>query len=75
VEENQSKKEFKMKDVYIIRDYKDKYGKEGSEFVKSGIAFDNKDGSINFALYLFPGVKFHIRERSKEEVVPEQKAK
>ena len=29
-------------------------------FNPSGIAFDNRDGSINFQLHIFPGVKFHI---------------
>ncbi len=29
-------------------------------FTKCGVAFDNRDGSLNFQLHLFPGVKFHI---------------
>lgn len=29
-------------------------------FNPAGIAFDNKDGSINFSLHVLPGVQFHI---------------
>jgi hypothetical protein len=29
-------------------------------FNQTGVAFDNKDGSLNFQLHMFPGVKFHI---------------
>lgn len=44
-------------------------------FNQAGVAFDNKDGSINFQHHMFPGVKFHIGipkvvngEESAEEV-------
>ena len=29
-------------------------------FQKVGVAFDNKDGSINLNLHFFPGVQLHV---------------
>lgn len=29
-------------------------------FNQAGVAFDNRDGSLNFQLHIFPDVKFHI---------------
>lgn len=29
-------------------------------FNLAGVAFDNRDGSINFNLHIFPGVRFHV---------------
>ena len=29
-------------------------------FQKCGVAFDNRDGSINLNLHLFPAVTFHV---------------
>jgi hypothetical protein len=29
-------------------------------FAKSGVAFDNRDGSLNVKLHIHPGVTFHV---------------
>jgi len=56
-----------MKDIFLIRTY-GKEGEEKSEWVKAGVAFNpNKDGSINLSMYMFPDVKFQIRERKQKE--------
>lgn len=56
-----------IKDVFIIRSYKGKDDKEKSEWIKSGIAFENKDSSLNVEIYALPGVKFQIRDREEKK--------
>ena len=52
-----------MKDVYVIYDAKND-GRERSRWVRIGVAFDNKDGSINVLLDALPlSGRLHIRER------------
>lgn len=55
-----------MKDVFLIRKYKNKHGEEKTLWDKMGVSFGtNKDGSINFQLFMFPGVQFQIRDRKE----------
>ena len=57
-----------IKDIYLIRKYEDREGKEKSEWCKAGVCFGaNKDGSMNFELYTMPGVSFQIREREEKK--------
>jgi hypothetical protein len=59
-----------MKDVFLIRIFKTK-DSERSSWEKMGICWpENKDGSMNFELFMFPGVKFQIREHKKKEEAP-----
>ena len=52
-----------MKDVYVIYDAKNE-GRERSRWVRIGVAFDNKDGSLNVLLDALPlSGRLHIRER------------
>ncbi len=56
-----------MKDLFMIRNF-EVNGKEVSEWCKAGVAFNrNKDGSVNLQLYMFPDVKFQLREKTKKE--------
>lgn len=56
-----------MKDLYIIRNYKTKDGNEKAQWVQAGVAFENKDGSLNVQIYMFPDVQFQIRERRAKD--------
>lgn len=52
-----------MKDVYVIYDAKGE-GRDRSRWVRIGVAFDNKDGSLNVLLDALPlSGRLHIRER------------
>jgi len=53
-----------MKDVFMITKYKGKDGDEKVNWSEVGVVFgDNKDGSANVKLHMFPDVTFQIRER------------
>jgi hypothetical protein len=55
-----------MKDVYAIFESKTG-GYERSRWVRVGVAFDNKDGSLNVLLDALPlSGRLQIRGRSKE---------
>jgi len=45
------------KDVFLIREGKDK-----NYWSRAGVAFVNRDNSLNVKLDLFPGVQFQIRD-------------
>lgn len=52
----------KPKVVYLLVQAKGE-GKEGKTyFNRAGVAFVNRDGSVNVKLDLFPGLTFQIRE-------------
>jgi hypothetical protein len=54
----------KLKDVYVITERGDN---EKAYWQKVGIAFVNRDDSLNVVLDVFPlSGKLHIRERSKK---------
>jgi hypothetical protein len=54
-----------MKDVYVIYDAKTEG--ERSRWVRIGVAFDNKDGSLNVLLDALPlSGRLHIRERESD---------
>jgi len=55
-----------VKDVYVIYDAKAD-GRERSRWIRIGVAFDNKDGSLNVLLDALPlSGRLHIRERDAE---------
>ena len=54
-----------MKDVFAI--YESKDGRERSRWVRVGVAFDNKDGSLNLLLDAIPLCgRLHVRSRVTE---------
>jgi DNA relaxase NicK len=54
-----------MKDVYAIYDGKAE-GKERSRWVRIGVAFENKDGSLNVLLDAVPlSGRLQIRDRKE----------
>ena len=52
--------------VYLVRDV----GGERSYWTRQGVAFVNKDGSLNVKLDLFPHLTFHIRDPRSPEDAP-----
>jgi hypothetical protein len=55
-----------MKDVYAIYESKGE-GRERSRWVRVGVAFDNRDGSLNVLLDALPlSGRLQIRNRSNE---------
>ncbi len=44
-----------------------------SYFKQCGVGFENRDGSVNFRLDLFPNVTFHLRQKQSDAAEPEQK--
>ena len=52
----------KPKDVFVIEKSGDK-----SYWRQAGVAFENRDGSLNLKLHLFPAVRFQVRDRKKRE--------
>jgi hypothetical protein len=50
------------RDVFVIQKTGDK-----SFWHRAGVAFENKDGSLNLKLDLFPNVDLQIRERKEKE--------
>jgi len=56
-----------MKDVYAIYETKGE-GRERSRWVRVGVAFDNKDGSLNVLLDALPLTgRLQIRSRETEK--------
>jgi hypothetical protein len=55
--------------VYAVGDFTDKTGAQRSRWTRIGVAFENRDGSINVRLHAFPiGTdKLQIREARDEE--------
>jgi hypothetical protein len=51
----------KTKDVFLIRE-----GKDRNYWTKTGVAFENKDGSLNVRLDLFPQLQFQIRDKKEK---------
>lgn len=56
--------------VYLIRTT-GKGKDEKSFFTRQGVAFENRDGSLNVKLDLFPGLTFHIRDPKDHNEVDE----
>ena len=55
-----------MKDVYAVYELKPD-GRERARWVRVGVAFDNKDGSLNVLLDALPlNGRLHIRNRQTE---------
>jgi hypothetical protein len=55
----------KIKDVYVINER----GEDNTQWTKIGVAFVNKDGSLNVVLDALPYTgKIHIRDRKVAEV-------
>lgn len=49
-----------MKVVYVIQE------ENGKKFWhRCGVAFDNRDGSVNLKLDLFPQLQFQVREQKE----------
>jgi len=51
-----------VKDVFVIEKDGDK-----TYWRNVGVAFVNKDDSLNVKLYMFPGLNLQIRERKEKE--------
>lgn len=54
----------KSKDVFVIQPASEE-GKK-SFWRKCGVAFVNRDGSLNLRLDLFPGVQLQIRDKKEK---------
>ena len=48
--------------VFVIEKKGDK-----SYWHRAGVAFENKDGSLNLKLHLFPDLRLQVRDRKKSE--------
>lgn len=61
------------KDIFAIREVTNKAGETKTYWDRVGISFGmNKDGSINFTLFMFPDLKLQMREQKDcEEVTTE----
>jgi hypothetical protein len=56
-----------VKDIFLIRTWTGKDGKENADWIRAGVAFnENKDGSMNFELYTMPNCRFQIREKKEK---------
>jgi len=51
-----------VKEVFVIEKNGDK-----SYWHRCGVAFVNKDGSLNLKLDLFPGVQLQVRDRKADD--------
>jgi hypothetical protein len=61
-----------MKDVYAIYESKTD-GRERSRWVKVGVAFDNRDGSVNVLLDALPlSGRLQIRDRVESQAAKEE---
>lgn len=55
----------KLHEVFVIQpDGKDE---EKKYWHRCGVAFENKDGSLNLKLDLFPGVQLQVREKQEKQ--------
>jgi hypothetical protein len=52
----------KSKVVYLLVPAKGQGEDAKTYFNRAGVAFENRDGSLNVKLDLFPGVTFQIRD-------------
>ena len=53
----------KLREVFVIQpDAKDE---EKNYWYRCGVAFENRDGSLNLKLDLFPNVQLQIREKQE----------
>lgn len=57
----------KAKVVYLLVPVDDKGNGKKTYFNRAGVAFENRDGSLNVKLDLFPSVTFQIREPNENE--------
>jgi hypothetical protein len=61
-----------VKDVYAIYESKTE-GREHSRWVRVGVAFDNRDGSVNVLLDAIPlSGRLQIRDRAEPQAGKEQ---
>jgi hypothetical protein len=61
-----------MKDVYAIYETKTD-GKERARWVRVGVAFDNRDGSVNVLLDAIPlSGRLQIRDRAEPQTEKEE---
>lgn len=58
-----------MYNIFVIQQGSD----DKNYWNRCGVAFKNKDGSLNLKLDLFPGVQFQVREKS-DAAEPAQEA-
>jgi hypothetical protein len=54
----------KIFDVFAIEENEKK---DATYWRNIGVAFENKDGSVNVKLYMFPGLQLQIRERQERK--------
>lgn len=62
--------ERKRLDVLSLIPYKDADGNDATRWIRSGAAFENKDGSISLlidVMPIVPGSKMQIRERDEDD--------
>lgn len=57
----------KQKVVYLLVPAKGEGKDQKTYFNRAGVAFENRDGSLNVKLDLFPGITFQIREAQPAE--------
>lgn len=56
-----------MKDVYVIHDTKNGQRKAKGRWTRIGVAFENKDGSLNVLIDAIPlNGRLHIRDRDDD---------
>lgn len=53
----------KVFDVLVIEEGSD----EKRYWRNVGVGFENKDGSVNLKLYMFPGLSLQMREREEKK--------
>jgi len=63
----------KQKTVYLLVPAKGEGKDQKTYFNRAGVAFENRDGSINVKLDLFPGLTFQIREQPAEQPAENRK--
>ena len=57
-----------MKDVYVIHDTKPGQRKAKGRWTRIGVAFENKDGSLNVLIDAIPlNGRLHIRDRDDSQ--------
>jgi hypothetical protein len=52
--------------VYLLVQAKGEGKEDKTYFNRAGVAFENRDGSLNVKLDLFPGLTFQIREPNED---------
>jgi hypothetical protein len=56
----------KQKTVYLLVPAKGQGKDQKTYFNRAGVAFENRDGSINVKLDMFPGVTLQIRDQPEQ---------